>query len=347
MDYPIPFFRATLRCARCRGGHTLIHRMGKRAAIGIDIGGTKTLCALINERFEILEQIKFKTAPHEGRPAFEKRLKTAVQTLVRHAKDHKLVGIGVASAGKVDTEKCTISASPNIVWLDGFRVGPTFKKAFRLESVIGNDVQLALYGEQQLGAAVGCRHVLGVFFGTGVGGAAIINGKIYHGASGHGGNVGATLTHQIGGVDGLESHGILDRIASKSAIAGAAIGMGVKQWAPHLYKEVGTDISKVTWGSISRARKAGDRKVEELIRSRLRVVGIALSSVVNFLNPEMLILGGGLTEEMPRIVVGEVEKGLREYLVPEISRKLKIKSAKFGNKAGVIGAAKFAFKQLG
>jgi glucokinase len=323
--------------------------MGKRAAIGIDIGGTKTLCALVNERFEILEQIKFKTSPHEGRPAFEKRLKSAVQTLVRQARGHqtKVIGVGVASAGKVDTEKCIIHASPNVVWLEGFRVGPTFKKMVGLESIAGNDVQLALYGEQQLGAATGCHNVLGVFFGTGVGGAAIINGRIYQGASGHGGNIGATLTHQIGGVDGLESHGILDRIASKSAIAGAAIGMGVKQWAPNLYKEVGTDISKVTWGSISRARKAGDKKVEELIRSRLRVVGTALSSVVNFLNPEMLVLGGGLTEEMPRIVVGEVENGLREYLTPEVSRKLKIKAAKFGNKAGVIGAAKMAFKKLG
>jgi glucokinase len=346
MVFPIPRFAfAPLRPLACPAYFTL--QMGKRAAIGIDIGGTKTLCALIDERFNILEEVKFKTSAHEGRTVFKKRLFSALQTLVRHAKGQKLVGIGVASAGRVDPEECLIHASPNILWLEGFRVGPAFKKAAGLETVIGNDVQLALYGEQQLGVAAGCHNVLGVFFGTGVGGAAIINGKIYHGASGHGGNLGATLTHQIGGVDGLESHGILDRIASKAAIAGAAIGMGVKQWAPHLYKEVGTDISKVTWGSISRARKAGDKKIEELIRSRLRVVGIALSSVVNFLNPEMLVLGGGLTEEMPRIVVGEVENGLREYLTAEVSRKLKIKAAKFGNKAGVIGAAKLAFKDLG
>ena len=323
--------------------------MGKRAAIGIDIGGTKTLCALVDERFGILHEIKFKTSPQDGRPAYEKRLTASVQTLAREAKKRGLhpVGIGVASAGRVDRDTLCIQASPNILCLEGFRIGAILKRAVKLETVLGNDVQLALYGEQQLGVAAGCNHVLGVFFGTGVGGAAIINGKIYHGASGHGGNVGSTLTHQIGGVDGLESHGILDRIASKAAIAGAAIGMGVKQWAPNLYKEVGTDISKVTWGSISRARKAGDKKIEELIRSRLRVVGIALSSIVNFLNPEMLVLGGGLTEEMPKLIASEVENGLREYLSSDVSRKLKIKAAKFGNKAGVIGAAKLAFKKLG
>ena len=323
--------------------------MGKRAAIGIDIGGTKTLCALINERFEILEQVKFKTSAHEGRPLFTKRLVRAVKSLAAQSRKSglQLTGIGIASAGRVNAEKCSIESSPNVLWLEGFQIGRTLKRAVKLDSVIGNDVQLGLYAEQQLGAAINCSNVLGVFFGTGVGGAAIINGKLFQGAGGHGGNVGGTLTHQIGGAEGLESHGILDRIASKAAIAGAAIGMGVKQWAPHLYKEVGTDLSKVTWGALSRARKAGDKKVEELIRSRLRVVGTALSSIVNFMNPEMLVLGGGLTEEMPRVVVGEVEKGLREYLTTEVSRNLKIKAAKFGNKAGAIGAAKLVFKKLG
>jgi glucokinase len=322
--------------------------MGKRAVIGIDIGGTKTLCALINHRFEILHEIKFQTSPEDGRPAFAKRLATAVKGIAREAKKQKLqlVGIGVASAGRIDREKRVITASPNLLCLEGFRVGAVLKKAVQLETVIRNDVQLALYGEQQLGVAKGCATVLGVFFGTGVGGAAIINGTIHEGASGHGGNVGSTLTHQIGGIDSLESHGILDGVANKTAIAGAAIGMGLKQWAPHLYKEVGTDISKVTWGSLARALKAGDSKIEDLIRTRFRVVGVALSTIVNFLDPEMLVLGGGLTEEMPRIIVSEVEKGLREYLVPDVSRTLRIKAAKFGNRAGVIGAAKMTFEKL-
>jgi glucokinase len=258
----------------------------------------------------------------------------------------ELIGAGIASAGRVDSEKRTIVESPNILWLEQFDIGRLVKRAVKLDSVLGNDVQLALYGEHQLGAAKGCEHVLGVFFGTGVGGAAIVNGQMFHGASGLGGQVGATLAHSIGGAENLESHGILDRIASKAAIAGAAIGMGAKQWAPNLFKEVGTDIALVSWGALSRARKAGDKEIDDLVRSRLRVVGIALSSIVNFMNPEMLVLGGGLTEEMPRLVVSSVRSGLRGYLVPAIARKLQIKSAKFGNRAGALGAAKLAFKEL-
>jgi glucokinase len=323
--------------------------MAKRAVLGIDIGGTKTLLTLVTENFRILGAAKFKTAPAEGKEQFLKNLFDEVRNLSREAKKQKLqlIGAGAAIAGLVDFKKRVIEAAPNILFLKGFALGRAFQREVHLDCVVGNDVQLALYAEHQLGAAVGKENVLGVFFGTGVGGAAIINGRIYHGSNGHGGQIGAVLAHSVGGAEAAESHGMIDRIASKAAIGGAALALGVKQWAPHLYKEVGTDLSKVSWGALSRARTKGDKPVEELIRARMRAAGVALSSIVNFLNPEMLVLGGGLTEEMPRLIVAEVEGGLREYLVPEVSRALKVKAAKFGNKAGAVGAAKLAFKKLG
>jgi glucokinase len=302
----------------------------------------------VDERYRIVHQVKFKTEPSQGKKKYTERLQHALKDLARHAATAKisLTGAGVASAGVVNPEKCTIRESRNIVWLQDFPIGRVLKTALKVDCMVGNDVQLALYGEHQLGVAEGLPNVLGVFFGTGVGGAAILDGKLYHGSSGLGGQVGSILTHQIGGAEGLESHGTLDRIASKAAVAGAAIGMGVKQWAPHLFREAGTDIALVTWGSLARARKAGDKQIDDLIRSRMHVAGIALSSIVNFLNPDMLVLGGGLTEEMPRLIVSALENGLREYLDPGVSRKLKVKAAKFGNKAGVIGAARLVFTEF-
>ena len=322
--------------------------MGKRVVIGVDIGGTKTLCALFDQRFNILDSVNFKTAPPHGRKRFADRLSGAIEKLARTASREKIkmLGIGVACAGHVDPEEGVIEESPNIPFLAGCELAKVLKQAVRVPSVIGNDVQLALYGEHRMGVASGCANVLGVFFGTGVGGAAIINNELYVGSGGHGGNIGATLAHPIGGAENLQTHGVLDQIAAKSAIAGAALGMAMKQWAPALYKEAGTDISKVTWGALERARKGGDKRIEELLSGRLRIVGISLSSIINFLNPEMLVLGGGLTEQMPRFVVASVESGLREYLIPEISKDLKVKAAKFGNKAGAIGAARLAFKKL-
>jgi glucokinase len=323
--------------------------MGKRGAIAVDIGGTKTLCALLNKNCKILAEEKFKTAPQDGQKAFIKRLTHAVTCLAKEARKEKisLVGVGVACAGRVNHQTISVEASPNLLPLEDLDLGRLFKNILRLPTVIGNDAQLGLYGEHQLGVAAGYSHVLGVFFGTGVGGAAIIDGRLYHGASGVAGQVGSILTQHIGGAETLESHGNLDRMASKAAIGGAALAMGVKQWAPNLFNKVGTDLAKVTWGALSNAAKMGDKSISELIRARLRVAGIALSSIVNFMNPELVVLGGGLTEEMPTLVRSEIEAGLGEYLMPEVSKGLEVKVAKYKNSAGVIGAGIRAFEEFG
>jgi glucokinase len=316
--------------------------MGEKAVLGVDVGGTKTLCLLVDEKYRVIAEEKFQTGPEDGRKKFVKKLRGAVETLLRTAGDNKLrpLGAGVAVAGQVNQTQGTVEVSPNLLFLENLNIARLFKDEFKLEVRLGNDVQLALYAEHQLGVARDCQHVLGVFFGTGVAGAAIINGQLYHGASGMGGQVGSILTNDFGGAETVAGHAILDRIASKGAIAGAALGLAAKQWAPHLFEEVGTDLANVSWGALRRAIRKGDKQVEELVRARLRISGIALSNVVNFLNPEMLVLGGGLTEEMPQLVRSEIHRGLRKYLPPEISRPLVIKMARFKNKAGALGAAR-------
>ncbi len=285
--------------------------MNKVAALGIDVGGTKTLCLLVDSHCELLEEIKFKTAPDEGRGEFTKNLLQAVAELKAKSDERGLSIVGTKHLRRVIRTKITL----------------------------GNDVQMGLHAEHELGAAKGCSHVLGVFFGTGVGGAAILKGEIYTGASGMAGQVGNILAQPVGGREAALSHGIVDRIASKAAIAGEALVMATKEWAPYLHKKVGTDLSKIGWRTLKRAIKMGDTRIEEMLRARMRVVGLALSSVVNFLNPQVVVLGGGLMDEMPKLVLSEVEAGLREHLMPEISKDAAVKPAKLHGAAVALGAA--------
>jgi glucokinase len=322
--------------------------MNKTAALGIDVGGTKTLCLLVDSHCEILEEIKFKTAPDEGRGEFTKNLLKAV-TELRGKSDERglrIAGIGVGCAGTVDNQKGRIVVAPNLLCLEDYPIAKHLRRGIRTKIILGNDVQLGLHAEHQLGAAKGRSHVLGVFFGTGVGGAAILNGEIYTGASGMAGQVGNILAQPVGGREAALSHGIVDRIASKAAIAGEALVMATKEWAPYLHKKVGTDLSKIGWGILKRAIKAGDTRIEEMLRARMRVVGIALSSVVNFLNPQMIVLGGGLMDEMPKLVLSEIEAGLREHLMPEISKEAVVKPAKLHGAAVALGAAHRALESL-
>ncbi|EEF57131.1 ROK family protein [Pedosphaera parvula] len=321
--------------------------MNKPAALGIDLGGTKTLCVLVDENCRPLKSIKFKTAPEEGCDEFTKNLLNATKSLQKSAeiKKHKLVTIGIGCAGLVDQKKLSIVKSPNLLCLENYPIGKYLQKEHNTEVTIGNDVQAGIYGEFKHGAAVGYKNVLGVFFGTGVGGAAIINGRLYSGSSSMGGQVGGILAQPIGGREAALSHGIVDRIASKASIASEALVMAVKDWAPYLHNKVGTDLAQITWGVLKRAIQHGDHRIEEMLRARMRVVGIALSNIINFLNPDMLVIGGGLAMEMPELVHTELETGLREYLIPEVSEVLKVRLAQLKGDAVALGAASQAWEK--
>jgi glucokinase len=319
-----------------------------RAAIGIDIGGTKTLCVLVDNECDVLKALKFKTHASKGQRSFLRRLFDALNVLRKIASQRNLslVGVGVACAGQVDCQKLRIRSSPNLLRLEGCQIGKHLEDELGVSIYLDNDVQMGLYGEHVLGAARKALNALGIFFGTGVGSAVLINGTLHRGASGLGGQIGGILAQPVGGPKAALSHGIVDRIASKAAIAGEALVMAVKEWAPYLHDKVGSDLSKVTWGELRRSIKHGDDKVKEMLRARMRVVGIATSNVVNFLNPELIVLGGGLIHAFPDLALKEFEKGLRKYLMPEVSKVLKVKPASLGKHGPALGAAYVALAEF-
>jgi glucokinase len=316
--------------------------------LGIDIGGTKTLCLLTDRDAKVLHEIKFKSAAHKGCKEFERNLLGASKSLRDTAAQsgYLVAGVGIGCAGSIDEKSGVIKSSPNLVCLEGYPLRKFLTDNLKVPVMIGNDVQCGILAEHKLGAAKGCDNVLGVFFGTGVGGAAIVNGELYIGASGFGGQVGSLLAQPVGGREAALSHGILDRIASKSAIATEALVMATKDWAPNLHKKVKSDLAKVTWGAIKKAIAKGDEKLAEMLGARMKVVGIALANVVNFMNPNMLVLGGGLMDEMAKLVQKSVEEGLREYLIPEVSKELKVERGKLNGSAVALGGAWEALEHL-
>lgn len=318
--------------------------MTRKGTIGIDIGGTKTLFALFDEKFNVVEEIKVKTQVERGEKAFTDRLTENVETLVEKArkKGITLLGVGVGCAGFVDREKGSLKVSPNIPFLKGYPFRTKISKLTGANVYLANDVQAGLWGEHQLGAAKGRNHVIGIFLGTGIGGAIIIDGRLYLGATGIAGDIGNYLMHPVGAGTGSDREGVLDDIASRTAIAGEAATLAAKQWAPHLLKDAGTDVAKIRSGDLASAIEKGDDRIEELVKSRARLVGIALSNMVDFLNPEMVVLGGGLVEAMPALILKEVRAGIEGSATAEAREGLEVVTAKLKGHAVTAGAAKFA-----
>jgi glucokinase len=322
-----------------------------RAAIGIDVGGTKTRLALFDPSFQVLREKKFRSHAEKGggvRP-FEKALRAEIARMMATARaaglEVRVVGVGCA--GDIDMKKGSVRSSPNLTFLNGY---PFREKLSRMTKgarvFVANDVQAGLYGELRMGAARSAKHVIGVWIGTGVGGALIIDRKIYLGATGRAGDIGNYLLYSIGAAQVSPRKEVLDAVASRTAIAGEAAALAAKHRAPALRAAVGTDVDDIGAGDLARAIKDGDTAIEKLVRSRANVVGAALSNLVDFINPDMVVLGGGLVEAIPGLIRREVRKSIDAHAAKKAARSVKVVTAKLHRHAATVGAALLAIDTM-
>lgn len=320
---------------------------GVRAIIGVDIGSSKTLYCLFDERFRVLAERKVPTEA-EGRRQFDEALRANLRRLVRraHREGYALACCGVGVAGPLERRKGALRWHPVSLPLDGYRLEERVAAVTGPAVLVGNDAHLGLYGEHRLGAARGKRHVLGAFFGTGAAGALILDGKLHTGASGRCGDIGHYMISPIGPLAGSERQGVLDDVVGRSAMAGAAAAYAAKRWAPALYRIAGTDAALIRSGALAKAIKGGDRIIESMVRSRARIAGIALSNLADFLNPEMLVLGGGLVDAMPKIFLKEVKEAVRRHAVPDVRDALSVRLSELGPLVVAAGAAKAAWDRF-
>ncbi len=320
-----------------------------RATLGIDIGGTKSLYALFDDRFEIVAQEKLRTHPDRGaEKAFTRNLRSAVRALMAEAEGRglRVRAVGVGCAGDIDMREGVVRSSPNIGFLRDYPFRARLEKLTGAKVFVGNDVQAGLYGELMLGAARKARHVIGIFLGTGVGGAIAIDRRLHLGACGLAGDIGNYVLHASAQSEHAPRPEILDNVASRPAIAGDAAALAAKRWAPKLRARSGTDVTAIKSGDIAEAIRQGDKAVEKLVRSRARVVGAAISNFVDFINPDMVVLGGGLVEAMPRLIQREVAKAVQAHATPKAAGAARIVVAKLHDHAVTAGAAKLALDML-
>jgi len=319
-----------------------------RATLGIDIGGTKSLYALFDERFEIVAQEKLRTHPDKGGvKAFTREMRGAVEALLKVArrKGLRVRAVGVGCAGDIDMREGVVRSAPNVAFLKDYPFRARLEKLTGAKVFVGNDVQAGLYGEFRLGAARNARHVICIFLGTGVGGALIIDGRIHRGATGLAGDIGNYVLHAAPPAEDARRE-VLDMVASRPAIAGGAAALASKRWAPNLREMAGTDVTDIKSNDLAESIRRGDKAVERLVRSRIAVVGAAISNFVDFINPDMVVLGGGLVEAMPALIRREVRKAIEGHATPKAAKAARVVVARLHDHAVTAGAAKLALDML-
>ncbi len=311
----------------------------KKYSIGVDLGGTKILTALVDRASgEVLYHVKKKTKKQKGSQNIIKKLIEGIEELFAESKITKeeISSIGVGAAGQIDRENGIIIGAPNLDCFD-LDIKTTLQNYFNLPVFVGNDVEIAAIGEQKFGAGKGCNDFVCIFVGTGVGSAIVKNGQIIYGATGTAGEIGHIIVDLNGRQCACGAHGCLEAYASRSAIETrieGALKKGRKS-AIQDYLEPGKSI---TSSMIQKSIEREDELVLQCVTEASEYLSGGIASVINFVNPQLIILGGGLIEAVDYFYQKTIKKA-RAKSLPVPAAKIEFKKAALGDYSGVIGAA--------
>lgn len=314
--------------------------------VGLDIGGTKIMSCVFDHKFKVVGRCRKKSRSEKNaneKP--EDRIIKIVKESIADAGGKPILGIGVGSPGPVNPAEGIIIDTPNLGWKK-FPLADVLTKAFGVPALIENDVNVGTYGEWCFGEVQDCKHVLGIFPGTGIGGGIIIDGKLIHGFTGGAGEVGHMTIEVDGPYCGCGKRGCLEAVASRIAIASQVAAIAARGDSPFILKNCGTDLGNIRSGILAKAIEAGETMVEGVVRKAAYYTGIAVGNAMNFFSPEAVVLGGGLVESMPDLYLDEVKRAVKEHAMPSIRKGVRIVTAKLGDDAAVMGAARLMAERL-
>lgn len=315
-----------------------------RVWVGFDLGGTKMMAVVFDEHYRILGKKRRKTRDKDG--VRKERLADTIRMALQDANvdASAIQGIGCGCPGPLDLKKGVILEAPNLGWKD-VALRDYLSKEFSCPAEICNDVDAGVYGEYTSGAGRDARCVLGIFPGTGVGGGCVYEGKIFRGTRASCMEVGFLQMATEGPSAGVGPVGTLEAIASRLAIAGEAAKAVYRGKAPHLAALAGTDLSDIRSGTLAKAIDSGDTVIEEIVSRAAEQIGRAIGSLVNVLAPDIVVIGGGLVEAMPKLYLASTMKGAKRNVLPSLKDCFEIRVAELGDYSTTIGAAAWARKQ--
>jgi len=315
--------------------------------LGIDLGGTKILTAVANSQGKILSRDHSITPAKKGYEAVIQSILESAHRALEQANIaiSALTAIGVGAPGISNPETGILFTSPN---LPGWRDVPLrdiMQERLGKKTFLINDANAAALGELYFGAARGARNFIYITISTGIGGGIIIDGKIYGGAIGAAGEVGHMTIDDDGPICNCGNRGCWETLASGTALAREAKHRIKEGVGTSILKYAEGDVERVTAQVIHNAAEQGDSLAKELIARTGYYVGVGLANLINIFNPELIVIGGGLSNigDMLLEPASEVA-GERAY--KESFQAVRFAFAELGRNSGVLGAAAFALREV-
>jgi len=315
--------------------------------IGFDLGGTKMMAVVFDDNMNVLGRERKKTKGFEGTDAGLKRIHAVIQGAIEDAKVKKtqIRGIGIGCPGPLDLKKGLIREAPNLGWTN-VPIRKSLEDEFKCPAVIMNDVDAGVFGEWSAGAGKGARCLVGIFPGTGIGGGCVYKGEIFQGANHTCMEIGHIPIVSDSLPDGCGNVGTLEAVGSRLSIAAGAAQAAYRGQAPWLMAKAGADITEIRSGMLKSAVENGDKAIEKLVVRAAEYLALGIVTMVHLLSPEKIVIGGGLAEAFPDLLVKNAEKFAKKRVMPAYVDSFDVVNAKLGDDSGVRGAAGWAKKMI-
>lgn len=313
------------------------------AILGIDIGGTKTIIA-VHAGGELRGKARVESSAYATPADYLNAIKDAARTVLRAEGSPALAAIGIACGGPLDRKAGKILVVPNLPGWDNMPLTAIFSDEFGTPAYLDNDATAATLAELAFGAGRGVQNFVYFTVSTGIGGGIVIGGKIYRGGNDNAGEFGHHKIVENGPQCPCGDRGCLESLASGTSIArrareaAADMGSAAPAWA--------ADPSAITAELVARQAALGDDLACKVWDEAMTYLGIGIANVVNILNPELVIVGGGVAKAGD-LLFGPVRRVVQERAMPALAKIVRIVPAALGDDVGIMGAVALALEQSG
>jgi len=309
-----------------------------REALGVDIGGTKIAALRISPAGEIRASTVVPSPATDQEAALP-----AIEAAAAAVLDDDVVAIGVGMAGLVDVRSGVLLSTPNLVWRD-LPLAAALGERFGLPVTVDNDATAAAWAESRLGASRGHDDSLFVGVGTGIGGGIVAGGRLLRGAHGLAGEIGHMIVEPGGPLCGCGNRGCWEQVASGLAISRAGERAVTEEPGSAIARLAGGDPSRATGELVTEAAREGDDVAVAILGEVARRLGEGVAGLVNVLDPDIVVIGGGVGEAGD-LLFGPLREAFRATVEGvDVRPEVPITPAQLGNDAGAIGAALLALQ---